>query len=182
MTGSAGQGQRLPLVFLIGYRGTGKTTVARLLAGRLGWSWLDADAVLEAKWGQTIREIFDQEGEPGFRDKEAAVLEELCSLENHVIATGGGIILREDNRRSLRQGRVIWLTADAQTIWTRLQQDAATAARRPNLAQGGLDEIETLLLQRAPWYAACTDVMVDTTTKSPEEVAALLGEFLLGPN
>lgn len=163
------------LLFLIGYRGTGKTTVARLLAPRLGWDWLDADQTLEERHGRTIRQIFAEEGEASFRDKEAAVLEEVCTRERIVVATGGGVILREDNRFRLKRGYVVWLRADAETLWQRLQQDAATAQRRPNLAQGGLEEIAQLLSRRAPLYAKCADLVVDAD-RSPEEVAANIFE------
>jgi shikimate kinase len=164
-----------PRLFLIGYRGTGKTTVARLAAARLGWDWCDADEMLEEQAGQTIREIFAAEGEAGFRTREAALLEALCGLERHVIATGGGVVLRPDNRARLREaGRVVWLTADAQTLWQRLQADDTTAERRPALTVGGLEEIEELLKRREPWYRACADDVVDTVGRSPEEVAALV--------
>src|SRR6188768_2626659 len=109
-------------LFLIGYRGSGKTTVGRLLADRLGWAFLDADAVLEDRYGRTIREIFAAEGEAGFRDKESAVLADLCTRTDTVIATGGGIVLREVNRRLLNQnGFVTWLTADPPTLLARIQ-------------------------------------------------------------
>src|SRR6516225_8209056 len=86
-------------IFLIGYRGTGKTTVAQILAERLGWSWTDADAVLEARHARNIRAIFAEEGESGFREKESAILDEIVRLDRQVIATGGGIILKPENRR-----------------------------------------------------------------------------------
>src|SRR5690348_9819218 len=109
------------LLFLIGPRGSGKSTIARLLAHELGWSWLDADEVLEKNCGQSIRSLFATEGEAGFRDREAAVLAELCRLQRHVLATGGGVVLRESNRELLRAGgRVVWLTADIETLWQRL--------------------------------------------------------------
>jgi shikimate kinase len=164
-----------PLVFLIGYRGTGKTTVARLLAERLGWKWLDADAVLEERHGRSIRAIFAEEGESAFRDKEAEVLAGLCALTEHVIATGGGIVLRSENRSRLRAaGRVVWLTAPAATLWDRLQRDATTAERRPVLTQGGLAEIEELLKVREPLYTACADLTIDTTERSPEDIVAAI--------
>jgi shikimate kinase len=164
-----------PRWFLIGYRGSGKTTVARLLAQRLGWSWLDADEVLENRHGRSIRTIFAEEGEAGFREKESAVLVGLCKLDRHVIATGGGVVLRPENRARLRAaGRIIWLTADPLTLWKRMQQDTTTMERRPVLSQGGLAEIEELLRIREPSYASCADLTVDTTTQSPEEVAAFI--------
>jgi shikimate kinase len=159
-------------IFLIGYRGTGKSTVARLLAARLGWNWLDADAVLEARAGRTVREIFADEGEAGFRDHEAQVLKELAGCQRCVIATGGGVVLRHENRRLMRSaGPVIWLTADAETIWKRLQEDATTAERRPALTVGGLAEVRQLLEIREPWYRECASLTVDTAGRSPEDVA-----------
>ena len=163
---------RRPLVFLIGYRGTGKSAVAELLAERLGWDAVDADALIEARAGQNIREIFQREGEAGFRAREAILLEELCGRSNLVIATGGGVILRDENREHLRKsGLSVWLTADASTIWQRLQTDVTTAQRRPNLTVGGLPEVEELLRVREPLYRACADLTVDTVGRSPEDVA-----------
>ncbi len=161
-----------PALFLVGYRCTGKTTVARLVAERLGWRWLDADAVLEERAGRTVREVFAEEGEAGFRRRESAALEELCRRPGHVIATGGGVVLAAANRDRLRAaGRVVWLTADAETIWRRLQADAATTERRPNLTVGGLEEVRALLRQREPLYRACADHQVETAGRSPGEVA-----------
>jgi shikimate kinase len=160
-----------PRIFLIGYRGSGKTSVAQALAGRLGWDWLDADTVLEARHGRTIREIFAEEGEAGFRDKEAALLEELCQRERHVIATGGGVVLRPANRERLARGLVVWLTADAATLWQRINADGTTAARRPNLTVGGLSEVEELLRQREPLYRECASLVVDTASKTPDAIA-----------
>src|SRR5437667_12110745 len=88
------QKSKIKNLFLIGYRGTGKTTVARILAEKIGWGWIDADAALEERYGRSIRRIFEEDGEAGFREKEMAILEELCRAHNHVIATGGGVVLR----------------------------------------------------------------------------------------
>jgi shikimate kinase len=159
------------LICLIGPRGSGKTTVARLLAERLGWSWVDADEVLEARHGKSVRAVFADEGEAGFRDKEAAVLADLCGRERHVIATGGGVVLREANRELLRRSaRVVWLTADAETLWERLSADASTADRRPALAGGGLGEIVEVLRARAPLYRACADLTIETAGRTPHAV------------
>jgi shikimate kinase len=167
------------LIFLIGPRGSGKSTVARLLAGCLGWAWVDADDVLEAKAGRSIREVFAGEGEAGFRDREAAVLEELCRLHNHIVATGGGVVLRQANRALLRAaGRVVWLNADADTLFGRTQGDAGTAERRPALGVGGRAEVEDVLRVRAPWYRECAHLTIDTAGRSPEEVVAVVTAWL----
>jgi shikimate kinase len=162
----------MTLLFLIGYRGSGKTTVGRLVADRLAWSFVDADTVLEERHGRTIREIFATEGEAGFRDKEAAVLADLCRRTNAVIATGGGIVLREANRELLkRHGLVAWLAADPQTLLARIQADPTTAERRPALAGGGLAEVEQLLAVREPLYRTCADVVIPVGALSPEQAA-----------
>jgi shikimate kinase len=167
-------------IFLIGYRGTGKTTVARLLAERLGWEWADADALLESRSGRSIRSLFADEGEAGFRDREAALLPELCGRARHVIATGGGVVLRPEHRARLRAaGIVVWLTADAATLWGRLQQDASTAERRPALTVGGLAEVEEQLRARGPLYAECAHLIVDTVGQSPAQVVEAILAALL---
>lgn len=158
-------------LILIGYRGTGKTTVGRLLAERLGVPFVDADAYLEAKYGQSIKEIFETEQEAGFRDKESIVLRELSERPASVIATGGGVILRDDNRQLLKEsGFVVWLRADVPTVAERIQADPTTAARRPNLTVGGLAEIEQLLRVREPLYRGCADLEIDAAARSPESL------------
>jgi len=161
------------LVHLIGYRGSGKSAVARPLAARLGWDWLDADTELERRQGRTIRQIFAADGESAFRDLEAALFGELCRMRQHVLALGGGVILNEGNRSLLRAPGhfVVWLTADAATLWRRLQEDARTEERRPQLSTGGLAEVEQMLEHRRPLYAACADRMIETSGRSPEEIA-----------
>jgi shikimate kinase len=168
------------LIFLIGYRCTGKTTIAQLLAQKLGWDWIDADGALEARYGKNIRQVFAEEGEAGFRDKEERIFSELCQLRRHVIATGGGVILREVNRQQMRSaGKTVWLTAGAQTIWERLQADPTSADRRPALTVGGLAEIEEVLKIREPLYRACADLIISTAGRSTEEIAQQLADELL---
>ena len=159
-------------VFLIGPRGSGKTTVARLLAGRLGWDWLDADDVLEARHGKSVAAVFAEEGEAGFREKEAAVLAELCGRRRCIVATGGGVVVREANRALLRaSGCVVWLTADAETLWCRLEGDDRGRERRPVLTVGGRAEVEEVLRLREPWYRECAHLTVRTEGRPPEAVA-----------
>jgi shikimate kinase len=169
-----------PLIYLVGYRGSGKSTVGRLLAIRLGWTFLDADALLEQRAGRTIAELFAAEGESGFRDHEATLLRHLSALRQHVIATGGGVVLREENRRLLpASGFCVWLTGDAQTLYGRLQADPTTADRRPALtALPGLVEIEQLLRMREPLYREVARLVVATENLSPDAVvSAILSEW-----
>jgi shikimate kinase len=160
-------------IILVGPRCTGKTTAGRLLAARLGWPFADVDDRIEAAAGQSIADIFATEGEAGFRTREAAALEELCARSGCVIATGGGAILRETNRRLMKaRGFVVWLTAAPETLWHRLRADPATAARRPNLTPaGGEDEVKALLAAREPLYREVADFVSPTDALSPEAVA-----------
>ena len=158
---------------LIGYRATGKTTVAQQLALLLGYDWVDADVEVELAAGKSIASIFAEDGESAFRQRESQVLQELCSCERSVIALGGGAVLAEANREVLHQcGAVVWLKASVETIEQRLAGDSTTAQRRPNLTNhGGRTEIEALLAQREPIYRACATLEVDTEGRTPVEIA-----------
>lgn len=158
---------------LIGYRGTGKTTVAQVLAQRLGWQWVDADVELERQAGRTIKQIFADGGELEFRDLESNVVAELCERQRMVIALGGGAILRSQNRAVIKaRCQTAWLVAEPATIYQRITADVTTTERRPNLTSaGGLAEIETLLAARAPFYRECAGCSVVTDDRSPESIA-----------
>ena len=166
---------------LIGYRATGKTALAQLLAKQLNCPWIDADTEIERRAGKSIAQIFAEDGEPAFRDIEAKVVAGLCRRGPLVLAAGGGAPLRAETRRALRAaGKVVWLTARAETILARMAADATTAARRPNLtAQDPLAEIIELLAQREPIYRESAHLVIDTEGKSPaqvvEEILAGLG-------
>jgi len=163
-------------VTLIGYRGCGKSTLAPLLARHLGCDWVDADVVIEQQAGCTIKEIFAREGEPGFRQRESAVLRDLLQRDPLVIAAGGGAILNPDTRRLMRAaGPVIWLQAPLETLAARIAGDATTADRRPNLAGGGTAEIAQMLTFREPLYRETATLAVDTGSRSP---ADLIDEIL----
>jgi shikimate kinase len=160
-------------IFLIGYRGTGKSTVAALLAERLGWQSVDADHEIERRVGRSIAQIFTEEGESAFRDLETQVVAGFARLRSAVIALGGGTVLRAENRAAIRGlGTVVWLTASADTIESRLAADESTAQRRPNLtAAGGRAEIEQVLAAREPTYRECATLTVATDGKTSAEVA-----------
>jgi shikimate kinase len=173
-------------LLLIGYRGTGKTSVAQQLGLRLGWDWVDADVEVELRAGKCIAAIFADDGEEAFRDLETAIVTELAQRERTVMALGGGVILRPENRAAIRQaGQVVWLTATPETLWQRIIADVTTQQRRPNLtAAGGISEINVMLGRRLPFYQQCALLEVDTEAKSPaeiaEEIIARLGDSLDG--
>ena len=160
-------------IALIGYRGTGKTTVAQQLALRLGYDWVDADVEVELAAGKSIAEIFAESGEPAFRSLESKTLEQLVQRPRCVLALGGGVVLADANREQLKLcSDVVWLKASIKSIEGRLAGDQTTAQRRPNLTNhGGRNEIEALLAQREPIYRACATLEVDTDDRTPAEIA-----------
>ena len=163
----------MPHLYLIGYRGSGKTAVGGLTAARLGRPFFDADGVLEADIGMSVSALFAARGEQAFRDLEAATLQRLSAGPDAVIATGGGVILRAENRTRLRSsGFVVWLAADADTLWHRILADPLSHSRRPNLtATGGPEEVRALLAVREPLYRETAHARVDAA-RSPEQVVA----------
>jgi shikimate kinase len=165
-------------IALIGYRGSGKTAVAQMAALRLGWNWVDADVEIELRAAKSIAAIFADAGEPTFRNLESAMLGELIERDRCVMALGGGVVLRKENRQQLREavksgrGKIVWLKASPQTLWERIQADPTTAARRPNLtAAGGVEEVRRLLGEREKWYQECADLSIDSEGKTAAEVA-----------
>jgi shikimate kinase len=159
---------------LTGYRGTGKTSVGRLLAAKRAVPFFDSDEMIEAAAGKTIRALVAEKGWDFFRREERRVVAELSAKDNCILALGGGAVLDGENVRKLRgRGFWVWLTADAQTIAGRLQGDAGTGERRPSLTgKNPKAEIRYLLKEREPAYAGIADCRVDTSGRSVAEVAA----------
>lgn len=158
---------------LVGYRGTGKSTIGRLLAERLRRPFIDADDMLVARAGRSIRDIFEESGEPVFRDWEERVLREIAAdRPDAVLATGGGAVLREPNRRLLRSfGLVVWLKAEPDELARRLEADSQARHGRPSLTSAGtLQEILDVLEARTPLYQAVSHVEVNTQGKPPPEI------------
>ncbi|MBM83937.1 MAG: shikimate kinase [Planctomycetaceae bacterium] len=160
------------IITLIGYRGTGKSTIAAPMAERLGYDWIDADVELEARARRSIKEIFDTDGEPEFRRLERETLVALLERDNIIIAAGGGAILNEETRNDFQNaGHVVWLQASADSIESRLYGDSTTGQRRPNLtSRGGRAEIEDLLKIREPLYQQCATISVSTDKLTPDEI------------
>jgi shikimate kinase len=157
-------------VVLVGLMGTGKTTVGRILAQRLGRPLCDSDEMVEARTGRTVRQIWETDGEPAYRVEETAVLREaLTSAAPNVIAAAGGVVLREENRRAL-QG------ADATVIWLRgnpgvLVARAVTGEHRPLLDRDPLARLQEMARLREALYREVADIEVDVSTLSPDAVA-----------
>lgn len=168
----------MPRMTLIGYRGSGKSTIAALVATALGCDWHDADVEFERRTGGTIAGFIRDRGEPAFRETEAGILDDLLRSCRGVLATGGGVVLRADNRGRLRQdGRpVVWLRVTADVARARLAADPVTLDRRPALAgTDPLAEVANAIQCREPLYREVADLVVEVDGLSPREAA---GEIL----
>lgn len=168
-------------VILIGYRGSGKTTVGRKLADRLWQKYVDLDDLVVKTAGKSIREIFEQNGEPHFRDLETEALREALKLPDIVLGLGGGTVMREENRWMIKAAgqKVIYLRCSAEELLRRTQADPRTAENRPNLtAAGGLEEIQQLLAQREPVYREVMDLELDVTRLTPDEAMSYLARMI----
>jgi len=159
-------------IFLIGMMGAGKTTAGRLLARRLGRRFIDTDHEIEARCGVGIPLIFEIEGEDGFREREARAIEEFTALNDVVLATGGGAVLRTDNRRRLAaRGLVIYLHAAPEALYRRVRNDR----NRPLLAtQDPLGKLNALYAVRDPLYREIADVIVETGVQSARALSRTL--------
>jgi len=160
-------------LILVGGRGSGKSTVGPLVAGRLGWRFVDVDAWIAKEAGRSIRDIFATEGEEGFRRREREACQHLKKRRNFVIALGGGSLLAPENRALMKRlGKIVWLRAPAAVLWSRISKDPCTVESRPNLtAEGGLGELEATLAQREPQFQAAAHHIIDTMTEKPEAIA-----------
>jgi len=159
-------------LILIGYRGSGKTTVGAILAQKLGRPFVDLDEAIETAAGCSIAEIFAGEGEAGFRELERQSLVHSLDEAPSVISTGGGIVLNELNREAMRtSGFVAWLTASPEVLWQRMLADPLTVSRRPNLQNGGLQEVVAMMQKREGLYEETAHARFDVAEKSPEALA-----------
>ena len=156
-------------IFLIGPMGVGKTTIGRQLARELDKNFYDSDHEIEARTGADIPLIFDLEGEQGFRKREQETIEELTNLENIVLATGGGAVLRQENRdRLTNRGMVIYLQSDLDSLLERTQKDR----NRPLLHGDEPPDVilSRLLKEREPLYREVADFVIQTEHNSIRSV------------
>ena len=169
MTDPGETAPRAANVFLIGPMGAGKSTIGHCLAELLHKEFLDADHEIEARTGASIPLIFEIEGEAGFRKRETAVLDDLTQRRNIVLATGGGAVLAEENRRCLqKRGLVVYLQAPLDMLVKRTRHDR----HRPLLQTGDRRRaLEDIITVREPLYRETADVVVETSTRAPMTVA-----------
>lgn len=155
-------------IFLIGPMGAGKSTVGRLLAEKLQYEFIDSDHVIEAKTGATIPMIFDIEGEEGFRLRESNAIDELTQQNAVILATGGGAVLKEDNRRNLRsRGFVVYLKSSVESLVARTKHDR----NRPLLqAENPGQVLQDLMDERGPLYEETADLVIQTEETSVHRV------------
>lgn len=169
-----------PNIILTGFMGTGKSTVGRRLAQRLGWRFVDTDDLIERTAGKTISRIFAEDGEPFFRELESKIAKSLAQYSHYVIATGGGLVLRPENIAALEQaGRCVLLDASAETIYERTKRHS----HRP-LLQGPdpRGNIQNLLDQRRDAYGRIR-LRIATDGRSHEQVVeAILSELQAAEN
>jgi shikimate kinase len=155
-------------IALVGFSGTGKSLIGRILARKLGWAIVDTDLEIERREGESVPDIFAKRGEAAFRATESAVLKEVCGRNAAVISTGGGAILSRDNRKVLARCLVVALNSSPEAIYERLSRNQFSLAQRPLLqADDPLQKIRDILAHRQPFYRLA-DLQVDTEGKTPE--------------
>lgn len=162
-------------IILIGFMGAGKTTIGEALAGHRNLRLIDTDQLIEETAGMTISDIFALKGEAEFRKTETAVLERLIETEDGaVLSVGGGLPLREENRRLLKKlGLVVYLEVSPETVVKRLEGDTT----RPLLQGGNVREkVEKLLSERGPVYCEASDITINVDGRSVDEIIEELEE------
>lgn len=159
-------------IYLVGLMGAGKTTIGRVLAKRLGMSFVDSDHEIEARTGVRIPTIFEIEGEEGFRRREAQVIADLASSGGMVVATGGGAVLKPENRANLKaSGFVAYLNVPPHALHERIRHDKG----RPLLqVEDPLAKLKELHAQRDPLYREVADLVIDSSRLNAQTVALLL--------
>ncbi|MDR4498204.1 MAG: shikimate kinase [Candidatus Scalindua sp.] len=159
-------------IVLIGFRGTGKSTIGKLLANRLKRSFVDTDEYIINTTGKTIKEIFQEEGEKKFRQIEADTIALLRVMDKKIIAAGGGVVLNNKNVETLKSnGVLILLEAAPEIIHKRISLDEKTMHQRPSLTdKGAFEEIKHLIKQRQKLYDEAASHRINTSNKSTEEI------------
>ncbi len=163
-------------IFLIGFMGTGKTTVSRKLAELLGYEEVDTDARIVRQQNRSIADIFETQGEQAFREMETRLLREFGEETHKIISCGGGMALRQENVMLMqRYGAVVLLTAEPETVFARVQDDNGRPVLNGNM---NVTYIRELMAERMPYYQAAGEIVVATDGRSPLEIAQEIKEKL----
>ncbi len=167
-------------IVLIGYRGAGKSSVGRRVAGRLRKGFVDTDELVESREGRSIKEIVDSAGWARFRKLEKAVIAETALRDGLVIAPGGGAVADGENVARLKaNGRILWLKAGCETLAERLSRNIRAHGRRPSLTGRDIvEELRDVLAEREPLYERAADDEIDTTALSEDEVVEKIMEIV----
>lgn len=179
-----GSGKRADImnIVLVGYRCSGKSSVGKAVARRLGMGFVDIDSVIEERAGRCIKEIVDMEGWPWFREMEKRAVCEAAAMDNVVISTGGGAVTDKGNMDALkRNGWLAWLKAGSQVLKERMVSQSGCDGKRPTLTgRDPLDEIDEAMRQRAALYQGAADVTVDTDHLTIQQAAEVVMERARG--
>ena len=169
-------------VALIGYRGSGKSTIGKKLADQLWQKFIDVDEMIVQKKGKTIKQIFEEDGEPHYRDIETQCLREAVAVPDHVLALGGGTLGREENRQLVKAAcqKIIYLRCEPEMLLRRIASDTHSFHTRPSLTPfgGGIEEIRIMLEQREPIYRQVMTSELDVTNLNPEEAVVYISRML----
>ncbi|MBI5864596.1 MAG: shikimate kinase [Planctomycetes bacterium] len=167
-------------IILIGARGAGKTTVGRALALRLERPFIDIDEWIERFSGRSIRTLFAETGESGFRNLESSVIHRILQQDGQVVSVGGGAVMLRENRDWMHAGgQVLWLKADVEELVRRVASDPRSGGQRPALtALPPLEEMREILSQREPLYEQLADLAVETDSRRPEEIVGQIMAWL----
>ena len=160
-------------IVLIGYRCSGKTVVGKIVAGEMGRDFIDTDALIEDDMGCSIAEIIPTKGWRRFREIEKGVIKEISQKDKLVIATGGGVVMDEENLEHLKEnGWTVWLHGEPETLKERMSKEKSSGRVRPSLTGvDPLEEIQQVLDVRKPFYEKAATFVIDTTALSPRQVA-----------
>jgi len=166
-------------IVLVGYRAAGKSTLGKKISARLAMPYLDIDRGIEQRIGeQTLTAFYGEVGEEGFRPLETEVVVEMCQAERAVIAFGAGSLMRTANQEAAQHNAlVVYLKVPVAELWRRIQVDPTSGHTRPNLAGGGIAEVEDMLALREPTYLDCADLVLDGTLAADELLERVVNAY-----
>jgi shikimate kinase len=167
---------------LIGYRGSGKSTIGHRLANQMWLTFVDTDDMVVKAAGKSIKDIFEQNGEKRFRELETVAVKEALSKPDHIVSLGGGAVMTEANRAMVKASgfKCIYLRCEPAVLLQRIQNDPQTGVTRPPLTHlgGGIEEVTQLLTMREPLYRLIMTAELDVTNLSPEEAVVYITRLL----